>query len=69
MKEEHVYQGIAKDGMLRAAKNLADWRHVFVVAGFSDKEALRLCRDVWKRHAHQTFRKAAHLEGEQDEDR
>ena len=56
MAEEHRYQGIAKDGMLRSAQNLAAWRHAFVVAGFSDKEALRLVRDVWNRGGHQTSR-------------
>ncbi len=65
MASEHSYQGITKDGMLLAAQNLADWRHAFVVTGFSDKEALRLCRDVWKRHAHQSYRrKAAPTKGE-----
>ncbi len=38
------------------ACQLAEWRNVFVAAGFSDPEALRLVRDVYKTYASGTKR-------------
>ena len=38
------------------ARQLAEWRNAFVVAGFSDPEALRLVRDVYKKYASGTQR-------------
>ena len=52
----HRYEGMERDSMERSARNLAAWRNAYVNAGFGDKEALRLVRDVSKRHVHQSFR-------------
>ncbi len=55
MQSEHLFNG-ESNGKLMSAKNLADWRNAFTIAGFSDKEALRLVRDVWKRSCHLSVR-------------
>jgi Asp/Glu/hydantoin racemase len=38
------------------AQQLAEWRNAFVVAGFSDPEALQLVRDIHEKYATGTQR-------------